>query len=158
MKLENQVCSLEQSKTLEYLGVNAQSQLFHVYPTMSSGWKVYADGMFNKNDDEIHAEIIQFDQTQYARYEQRSIQIIDAREPPPKISETPGFWKCKFCDHSPVCHLKTLPARNCRTCVNSGTVDGGRWVCNLKKVVLDEAAQLAACDNYNMNPSIKAAA
>lgn len=109
----------------------------------------------NKNDDEIHAEIIQFDPGQYQRYEQRSIQIIEAREPPPKISETPGFWKCKFCDHAGVCHLKTLPVKSCRSCINSTPIDGGWWSCNLKKTLLDNADQLAACDNYQMNPSIK---
>ena len=125
----------------------------------------------NKNDDEIHAELIQFDPAQYQRYEQRSVQIIDAREPPPKISDTPGFWKCKFCDHRDVCHLKALPARNCRTCVHSLPGDDGIWWCNNKErqlellfpaqnperedFTLTKTRQLKGCEHYEMNPSIK---
>ena len=115
----------------------------------------------NKNTDEIHAELVAFDPAQYARYEQRSIQIIESREPLPKISETPGFWKCKFCDQSPVCHGTALPHRNCRTCTHSLPVEGGNWLCMLsptsKRDPLPEALQLTGCDDYEMNPSIKSA-
>lgn len=53
MKIENQVCSVEQSIKLVDLGVIPNSILYHIYPTMSSGWKVMGEGMFNVNDDEI---------------------------------------------------------------------------------------------------------
>lgn len=118
----------------------------------------------NKNTDEIHAELVAFDLVQYQRYVDRSIQIIDSRTPPPRISDTPGFWKCKFCDHSPVCHQdKVMPARNCRTCIHSRPIENGEWVCTEPmadaaygdNVPLNEAAQLKGCENYEMNPAIK---
>ncbi len=110
----------------------------------------------NKNDDEIHAELIGFDPTQYQRYVDRSIQVIDARTPPPRISDTPGFWKCKFCDQSPVCHQAAVkPARNCRTCTHSKPIENGEWVCMFDGLILSEEEQLSGCPEYTMNPSIK---
>lgn len=116
----------------------------------------------NKNDDELHAEIITFDPGVYQRYEARAGTIIEAREPPPRISDTPGFFKCKFCDHIQVCHLKKPPARNCRTCQWSLPVENGKWVCQQPihdaaygdNVPLSEADQLAGCQDYEVNPAI----
>lgn len=110
----------------------------------------------NKNTDEIHAEIIGFDQAIYDRYEARAVSIIDSGSPPPKISNTPGFWKCKFCDQNPVCHLpKVMPARNCRTCGYSSTLPNAEWGCSFHNVKLSEEMQLKGCSDYEMNPTIK---
>jgi len=106
----------------------------------------------NKNTDEIETEIIQFDKTQYDRYEQRSIAIIEAKEPPPRINNSPGFFKCKFCDHSKVCHLGGSLARNCRTCVHSSVGDDAAWICGVASpVVIDGERQRLACDRYEAN-------
>lgn len=120
-------------------------------------WALYC--AVNKNTDELHMEIVQFDETQYLRYLDRSAMIIDSVEPPPRISNTPGYFKCKFCDASAICHLKELPHRNCRTCVSSRAVNEGKWVCEsedpLTLYELDQAAQLKGCRCYEMNPAIK---
>ncbi len=53
MEIENQVCTLAQAKKLDYLGIVSKSYMYHVYPHMNSGWKVLADGMFDKADDAV---------------------------------------------------------------------------------------------------------
>lgn len=125
----------------------------------------------NKNNDELHAEIVQFDPTQHARLQARVIMLVDATEAPPRINNSPGWYKCKMCDYKGVCHGKDLPERNCRTCVHVRVGDGGTWLCENPVVLqraceagwedpveLDLAAQEAGqlCTEYAVNPSIKA--
>lgn len=91
-------------------------------------WAIYM--ATNKNTDAIHAELVQFDPREYQRYLDRSAMVIDAVEPPPRISQSPGFFKCKFCDHNKLCHnLGQEPAVNCRTCDYSEVRDNGEWAC-----------------------------
>ena len=110
----------------------------------------------NKNDDEIYAEIVMFDQAVYERYQQRSVIVIDAVEAPKRINQSPGWFKCKFCDHKPVCHGTALPERNCRTCVHVKVGDNKTWTCTAHGRDLSEEDQLAGCPTYVMNPEMKA--
>ena len=80
----------------------------------SLAWAAYC--ATNKDTDAIHIELVQFDQLQYQRYLDRAGMLIAATSPPPKINESPGWFKCKFCDQKEVCHNGAPLARNCRTC------------------------------------------
>lgn len=104
----------------------------------------------NKNDDEIHAEIIMFDQVQYQKYLDRSVMVIDSPTPPPKINESPGWFKCKFCDHKETCHNGKPMHETCRSCVNAVPIADGKWHCSLELITLTEEAQLAACPAYKV--------
>lgn len=119
-------------------------------------WSLY--GAVCKNTDELHMELIQFDPTQYQRYLDRSVMVIDATEPPPRINNSPGFYKCKFCPENNQCHKvgKYEIHRNCRTCEHSRVADEGKWVCRHpgKLQTLTQEEQLAACEFYKLNPVI----
>ena len=118
----------------------------------------------NKNDDEIYAELVAFDQQQYERYAQRAAMIIDTKEAPPKINQSPGWFKCKFCDHRGVCHDDSvLPERNCRTCMWSSVADNGEWHCGNPDtrseadaqgwedpIAIGKEEQLKGCDRYQV--------
>jgi hypothetical protein len=103
----------------------------------------------NKNTDDIHAEIIKADPAQFQRYQQRTILIVESREPPPKIAKNEADWRCKFCDHMKVCHLDAPPHKSCRTCQHAVILDDGKWGCGWHRVELTEEMQLAACDQYD---------
>lgn len=110
----------------------------------------------NKNDDDLHGEIIQFDPVQFPRYEQRAVMIIDATKPPPKINNSPGWYKCKFCDAKDICHGQALPVKNCRTCKFVRLVDNGGWVCDgPPSKILSKNEQRVGCDWYEMNQDFK---
>lgn len=119
-------------------------------------WALYM--ATNKNDDHIHAELLQFDSVVYARYHERAGSIIYAQDPPPKINNSPAFFKCKFCDQSKVCHSKQVPERNCRTCMYSRPEQDGKWYCNRPVFpdgggageLLSKDAQEAGCPEYSM--------
>ena len=82
-----------------------------------------------KNTDALYAEIVQFDPGIYQRYLDRSIMIIEAIEPPPKINENIAWFECRCCDYKGICHRKELPEINCRTCVFSRILENGKWDC-----------------------------
>lgn len=119
-------------------------------------WGIYC--ATNKNNDEIHMELVQFDPMQYQRYLDRSVATIEAKTPPPKLNESPGWFGCKFCDHRPVCHGKGLPAINCRTCKYSGVLDNGEWQCvnEVCPGILTPVQQRRGCSHYEFNPAFKA--
>lgn len=102
----------------------------------------------NKNTDDIYAEVIHLERPFAEQFINRGEQIIAMDAPPKKISESPGFFKCRFCDKRPVCHLKATPERNCRTCQNSKPITGGVWRCTLQNIDLDVNAQAAGCPAY----------
>lgn len=116
-----------------------------------------------KNDDELYAEIIEFNQELYVAYQDRSIMIIDADSPPPRINNSPGWFKCRFCDQAPVCHGTAQPAINCRTCRWATPIEDGQWVCENPKLsqvgqnlILDKGLQLSGCGHYEVHPLMKA--
>ena len=112
-------------------------------------WSAYC--ATNKDTDAIHIELVQFDQLQYQRYLDRAGMIIAATSPPPKINESPGWFKCKFCDQKDVCHNGAALARNCRTCHWSRVADAGHWTCENMLVtegVLSKERQRVGCEAY----------
>lgn len=111
-------------------------------------WALYM--ATNKNDDHIHAELIQFDPVQYQKYHQRAGSVIFAQDPPPKLNNSPAFFKCKFCDQSRVCHNANPEVEvNCRTCSQSKPLENGTWICNLHSQILSKEDQEAACCSWD---------
>lgn len=106
----------------------------------------------NKNSDAIYAELVPLHAATAEQFLGRGENIIASDHAPPRINNSPGFWKCKFCDHKPVCHLNAAPERNCRTCVSSipllmGT-KGQDWFCNARGIELDKSLQATGCSQY----------
>lgn len=103
----------------------------------------------NKNDDDIHAEIIEFDPKVAKRYEDRAGTLISATSAPPKINNASlGWYKCKFCDHKDVCLTPALPHRTCRSCKHSTPIENGQWFCRGLSKTLSKEDQQAACEDY----------
>lgn len=105
----------------------------------------------NKNNDELYGEIVPFDSNIADQFLARGEKLVWMDNAPERLSESPGFWKCRLCDHKPVCHLKQAPDRNCRTCAHSKPVEGKEWVCTLHKKTLTKEEQLAGCSNYELH-------
>jgi hypothetical protein len=103
----------------------------------------------NKNTDDIHAEIIKADPAQAQRFNQRTVMLIDATEPPPKLGRDEADWRCSLCNHKAVCHLGKEPYRSCRMCSNSIVMDEGKWGCKLHRIELTKEMQLRACPDYD---------
>lgn len=130
-------------------------------------------GAVNKNDDELYMEIVTADYEFADTFFARAGKIIPIHAPPEKISKSPGWFACSWCDHKPVCHLGAEPARNCRTCeFAEPNIEDGKWWCTNKdrqmKMIfgpsegvseegedfsLTKKRQFAACTFYRKNSS-----
>lgn len=106
----------------------------------------------NKDNDALHAEIVPFDEIVANQHISKGENLVysTGESPPKKINNSPGFYKCKFCDHRPVCHLNAAPAVNCRTCTYSKPSDeNNSWICTINlPLTIDEKQQLRACEDY----------
>lgn len=111
----------------------------------------------NKNTDDIYCELVPLDVRYADQFLQRGETLVDLTAPPKRLSESPGFWKCKFCDHMGVCHLGKAPERNCRTCAFSTPIRGepdGKWRCNMREANIDKGQQLVGCEHYSVKPGM----
>jgi len=86
--------------------------------------------------------------------ETRPKKIIDAERPPPRISETPAWYQCKFCPFTDNCHASKLPLINCRTCAHSTPRHDGTWFCDKFQNEIDDETQRIGCMQHLFNPSI----
>lgn len=109
----------------------------------------------NKNDDMLYAEIVLFAPEVADQYIDRAGRIIYLAEAPKKINQSPGFFKCKFCDMAPICHMDAAPAKNCRTCQYSAPRQDGSWFCSGYGIELTKENQLAGCQNWVARSAFK---
>lgn len=108
----------------------------------------------NKNSDDQYMEIITLDTELADQYLARGENLVWAEKAPPKISKSAGFFKCRFCDHRPVCHLAGKPDFNCRTCQFSKPVADGKWVCNKHNVEISKDFQRTGCSDWFQNDEL----
>ena len=110
----------------------------------------------NKNTDELHAEIIEFDQSVAMQYKERASQIIFTTDPLATISNNPTFWKCRFCDVKGVCHGKEIPDVNCRTCAHWTAEETGGYSCarGHTELVNDKSRNCDGCAEHVFDPTL----
>lgn len=104
-----------------------------------------------KDDDEIHLEIIRPDRISVGLTENRAQGIITSIAAPPKVSASPLYQTCKFCDAFDVCHGGQPIMKTCRSCEHVYPADGGKWICGHRNVELSAEQQFAACESYNLS-------
>jgi hypothetical protein len=113
----------------------------------------------NKNDDQIYAERIEYDESAYLRFREKARRIIFANKPLVRISEKPDAFCCKFCDFQKMCHGKKLgqfvkPEKNCRTCTHSTPKEDGTWFCEKWNKILGQQEQREGCDKHLYLPQL----
>ena len=122
----------------------------------------------NKNNDELYGEIVTLNVEVAEQFIERARKIIPIKAAPERINKSPGFYMCKWCDHSPVCHQGKAPERNCRTCEYArADITDGKWWCDnqtrqmellfaetnpfKEDFTLSKDRQLASCEHYKIN-------
>lgn len=108
----------------------------------------------NKDTDELHTEWVHFERGSFDALMERGHRLVDAKEPPQRLSEDPAYWTCKGCQHYNVCHQEHVPEANCRTCCHATPVENGAWSCGLHNKQLDRAEQLAGCAQHLFIPAL----
>lgn len=112
----------------------------------------------NKDSDELHIERGEFDKEAFATLMIRAIRVVEAAEPPAKLSDDPEFYVCKMCRFRGVCHGQAVPLVNCRTCLHS-TADAsdGNWKCaRWNHIRMPEQPQKIGCPEHRYIPALLA--
>lgn len=109
----------------------------------------------NKNTDELYAEIVMYDQAVDAAFTERARRLVfEHKQAPRRLRGAgPAYHTCKYlCDYPAVCFNTEAVDVNCRTCEHAAPspYEGGVWLCHKRQLRLDKAAQLAACDQYQL--------
>lgn len=108
----------------------------------------------NKDNDEIYTEWVHFDRDAFEAMRERARRIIDAKEPPAKLSDDPAHWQCKGCSFYSVCHEQAVAEVSCRTCCHASPVASGAWRCELHSAERHAGAQREACDSHLFIPQL----
>lgn len=94
------------------------------------------------------------------KYLEKARIIIEATEPPARLSDDPTFYKCgpKWCGYHDICHGTKIPQANCRTCVHATPETdgpGARWSCarhDIKSISYE--LQRKGCAEHLMIPPL----
>lgn len=104
----------------------------------------------NKNDDNLHLEIVELDPEVGDNAIARADRVINALGVPDRIGKHPSWHDCKFCDFKKICHYgdDAEVDRNCRTCKHSSPVAEGRWHCGKWQALIPVDAVLKGCESH----------
>lgn len=87
----------------------------------------------------------------------RARTIIEAADPPPRLSEKPEHWECKPCAYAGICHHGEIPQVSCRTCAHASAErhGDGLWSCALyARAEIPEPYQRTGCERHLFLPSL----
>lgn len=102
----------------------------------------------NKNDSAIIIKIVELDWNLGLQLEKKATDIVNAKEPPPRISENPAMQECQWCNFKDICHKGERPEKNCRSCRNCMPTDNATWTCSIYGVIPQEFIKLGCPDNW----------
>lgn len=108
----------------------------------------------NKDTDEIHTERLEYDTGQALVIVARIERIVAATSMLNRASDDPDAFVCRFCRAKPLCHEGAWPRQNCRTCLHSSPVDGGKWRCEKHDRHLSWDEQHAGCSSHRFIPAL----
>lgn len=83
---------------------------------------------------------------------ERAQRIIDAPEPPARLSERPDWYECKLCDYQDICHWSDVPLPTCRSCAHVTPVQDGQWHCARHNALRSVAEQKDGCQGHRFIP------
>lgn len=106
----------------------------------------------NKNNDDLYAELVPINTSVADEFILRGVNLVWTKNPPTRISESPSWFECKWCDNFSICHGNEAPDVNCRTCKHSFPNKEGKWECgnrNSGKYGVKTTKELLdTCDQY----------
>lgn len=84
----------------------------------------------NKNDDDMHIEIVKLDWDLGRRLREKADRVIASQEPLGKIAKSATHKLCKYCKFVGVCHDGKAPEKSCRSCKFASPVENKQWHCS----------------------------
>ena len=105
----------------------------------------------NKNNDEIYLEEVSYDEGFSETLINKARRVIFALQAPPKLSETPDYFECRWCDFTGICHGEEIPVVNCRTC-NKFSINKSDSYCSLREEPLALEDERQGCSFHHFRP------
>lgn len=102
----------------------------------------------NKNDDDLHFEIVELDWGVGIEAERRAETIILSPRPPVRISELPSYFLCKGCSYHDICHKGAAYEKNCRSCAMACPVKDGEWFCTQHNGIIPKEVIHVGCSQW----------
>ena len=102
----------------------------------------------NKNDDDLHVEVVALDWALADQLETKAEDIIRATVPPEKFAFSEAVFECKYCDFVGICHRGEQVEKNCRSCINSVAIDNGKWYCRLYENTIPDEFIKQGCEQW----------
>jgi hypothetical protein len=132
---------LQKSKPIHYIQMCGYAKAFGIR------YGLYL--AINKDDDDIHFEFLELDWNVATLMEKKAADIINSQIAPPRISDNPAWFECKYCAFQDVCHHGECVEINCRSCKHAQPIENGQWRCNLWNAVIpDRAAIEKGCSQH----------
>ena len=102
----------------------------------------------NKNDDDLHIEIVALNWQVAEQLETKADDIIRATIPPEKFAFSEAVFECKYCDFVGLCHRGEQAEKNCRSCINSVAIGESKWYCKLYNNTIPEDFIAKGCGQW----------
>ena len=121
-------------------------QMMQYMHFMGLKWGLYC--AVNKNTDDIYTELVLYKPEVAEMYAKRALDIVQQRTAPPKLTEDPSWFECKFCDFREVCHYDKEPQTSCFSCAFARPVKDGKWHCSTYNEQPPEDFLWAGCNTW----------
>lgn len=125
----------------------AQMSTYGTNPAYGFGWGLYMCA--NKNNDDIHVEVVKLSQELGHQTIVKATRIILAQEPPARLSDNPTFHKCVYCPAKEICHKGALVNRNCRSCKNAVPDENAEFFCTVHNGIIPRDFVTTTCESYS---------
>jgi hypothetical protein len=102
----------------------------------------------NKNDSDLTIKIVELDKNYGKLLENKASDIINTQNPPNKISESPVYFDCKYCNFLNICHYDEKVEINCRSCKFSKPVENAQWFCSRFNDLIPEGFIKNGCEYH----------
>lgn len=100
----------------------------------------------NKNNDDLYCEYIPLNPGYEAYLNMHAHEAIYSPKPPPRLSNSPSWFECRWCDARPQCHYGAPHDKNCHSCSESSPVANGNWFCNRWQKVIPKDFEPIGCE------------
>lgn len=102
----------------------------------------------NKDDDELHFEIVPLDWRQADDLFRKADGIIRSPERPQKIASNAAFTECKYCEFQGLCHRAEAPTKNCRSCRLAQPIENAQWYCQHWRETIPKEVIIRGCNSW----------
>ncbi len=123
---------------LQKLGVAGADPKYYVQMQMYSGYEELSGSLFCavcKDDDALYFEWVPNKKAVFDSNLTRAETIISTRDPEeiPRLSDTPSWFECKYCNFREICHKKGKSTPSCRSCYYGVPGPDASWSCEKER-------------------------